>query len=71
LIHSRSFFDMRRRRHWLEIPEMRPVHQQRLTLSGRESSVELDVPKDFTGESIRLRILSDGWRGVDFEKTVA
>jgi hypothetical protein len=44
---------------------------QRLTLSGRESSVELDVPKDFTGEFVTLRILSDGRRGVDFEKTVA
>ena len=44
---------------------------QRLTLSGRESSVELDVPKHFTGESVTLRILSDGWRGVNFEKTVA
>lgn len=44
---------------------------QRLTMSGRESSVELDIPKDFTGESVTLRVLSDGWRGVDFEKPVA
>jgi len=44
---------------------------KRLSMSGREGSIELDIPKDFTGESVTLRILSDGWRGIDIEKTVA
>jgi hypothetical protein len=44
---------------------------QRLSMSGREGSTELNIAKDFTGESITLTILSDGWRGVDIEKTVA
>jgi hypothetical protein len=43
---------------------------QRLTLSGRDGSVELDISKDFVGGVITLRVLSDGWRGVDVEKKV-
>ena len=43
---------------------------QRLTISGRVASVDLEIAKDFTGESITLRILSDGWKGVDIEKAV-
>lgn len=44
---------------------------QRLTLSGRDGNVELDIGKHFTGESVKIWILSDGWRGVDVEKIVA
>jgi hypothetical protein len=44
---------------------------QRLSMSGREGSTELNIAKDFTGESVTLRVVSDGWRGVDIEKTVA
>lgn len=46
---------------------------QRLTLSGqggKEGTVEMDIPANFTGDSLILRIISDGWRGVDVEKAV-
>ena len=43
---------------------------QRFTISGKEGSIELDIGKSFAGDSVTLRILSDGWRGVDIEKTV-
>lgn len=43
---------------------------QRLTLSGRggrEGSVDLEIPNDFVGDSLFVRVLSDGWRGIDVE----
>jgi antiviral helicase SLH1 len=47
---------------------------QRLTLSGRggtDGTIELEVPENYTGESVVIRVVSDGWRGVDVEKAVA
>ena len=47
---------------------------ERLSMSGRggaEGSVELKIPENFTGDSLVVKVLSDGWRGVDVEKTVA
>jgi hypothetical protein len=47
---------------------------ERLGMSGRggaEGSVELKIPENFTGDSLVVKVLSDGWRGVDVEKTVA
>jgi antiviral helicase SLH1 len=47
---------------------------QRLTLSGRggtDGTIELEVPENYTGESVVIRVVSDGWRGVDVEKIVA
>lgn len=46
---------------------------QRLTLSGRnggEGSTDLRIPDGFNADSLVVRILSDGWRGVDVEKTI-
>jgi|SRR5579862_6953811 hypothetical protein len=46
---------------------------QRLTLSGRsggEGSTDLRISDRFNGASLVVRILSDGWRGVDVEKTI-
>jgi hypothetical protein len=47
---------------------------ERLTLSGRgggEGSVNFQIPPDYTEESLEVRVLSDGWRGVDLEKRVS
>ena len=47
---------------------------QRLTMSGhggREGRVEVTVPDQFTGESVTVRVLSDGWRGVDVKNSIA
>ena len=46
---------------------------QRVTLSGRsggEGSTDLRISDGFNGGSLVVRILSDGWRGVDVEKTI-
>jgi hypothetical protein len=45
---------------------------QRVTLFGRngEGGTELRIPDGFKDDSLVVRILSDGWRGVDVEKTV-
>jgi len=45
---------------------------QRTTLSGnREGNVELEIPSDFNGEKVKVKVLSDGWRGVDVEELVS
>jgi antiviral helicase SLH1 len=47
---------------------------QRVTLSGRgggDGTVELQLPTDYTGESLVVKVVSDGWRGVDVENVVA
>ena len=45
---------------------------QRMTLSGnREGNVDLEIPSDFKGEQVKVKVLSDGWRGVDVEELVA
>lgn len=44
---------------------------QRLSLNGRgDGSVELKIPESFVGVEILVKVLSDGWRGVDVEKPV-
>jgi len=52
--------------------DQRLLALQRVTLSGRgggDASVQLDIPA-FDGDSVMVRVLSDGWRGVDEEKQV-
>jgi antiviral helicase SLH1 len=44
---------------------------QRLTLSSGNGYVALEIPADVTAETIMVRVLSDGWRGVDFEKSIS
>lgn len=46
---------------------------QRLTLSGKggcEGNVNIEIPVEYTANSLVVRVLSDGWRGVDVERTV-
>jgi hypothetical protein len=46
---------------------------QRLTMSGRgggEGSVELEIPGDYSGKSVTITVVSDGWRGIIVEKNV-
>ena len=46
---------------------------QRLTMTGRgggEGSVELEVG-NYNDESVTIMVVSDGWRGITVEKTVA
>ena len=46
---------------------------QRVTLSGRgggEGSAELEIPSDHD-ESVIVTVISDGWRGISVEKSVA
>ena len=43
---------------------------QRLTMSGREGSVELEIPRDYSGNSVTVMVVSDGWRGITVEKNV-
>jgi antiviral helicase SLH1 len=47
---------------------------QRVSLSGRgggDGTVELQLATDYTGDSLIIKVVSDGWRGVDVEKVVA
>jgi Sec63 Brl domain len=47
---------------------------QRVGLSGRgngEGNTELTIPPELAGDSLVLKVVSDGWRGVDVEKSVA
>ena len=47
---------------------------QRLTLTGRgggEGSVELTIPPEFCENALIVKVLSDGWRGVDVEKSIS
>ena len=49
------------------------VALERLTLPNRgegEGRVELEIPADYVGKSLTIKVLSDGWRGVDVEKHV-
>jgi hypothetical protein len=46
---------------------------QRLSFSGRsggEGTTELTIRQGFSGESVVVKVLSDGWRGVDMEKAI-
>ena len=43
---------------------------QRLNFSGAEGKVVLDIPENYAGESLIIRVLSDGWRGIDYEISV-
>ena len=46
---------------------------QRLTLSGRgngDGATELQIPHGFKDDALVVRVLSDGWRGMDVEKVV-
>jgi hypothetical protein len=46
---------------------------ERLTLSGRgggEGAVNIEIPGDYKAGSLVVRVLSDGWRGVDFKTRV-
>lgn len=46
---------------------------QRLSLSGRgggEGATDVQIPEGFKDESLVVRVLSDGWRGLDIEKPV-
>ena len=49
------------------------LNLQRLTLSGRggDSSVELDIPEGYEGDSLKIIVVSDGWRDIKVEKTFA
>jgi len=51
----------------------RVFNLQRLTLSGKgggEGNVTIEIPVEYTANSLVVRVMSDGWRGVDVEKTV-
>lgn len=53
--------------------EERLLSLQRVTLSSRgrrDAKVDVEIPAVYTGDTVNLRILSDGWRGLDVEKTV-
>jgi len=57
-----------------DLARQRLLALQRLTLSGRgggEGNVELELPANFAGDSVVVKVLSDGWRGVEVEKIVA
>lgn len=46
---------------------------QRVTLSARsggEKSTDLQIPESFKDDSLIVRVLNDGWRGVDVEKVL-
>jgi hypothetical protein len=46
---------------------------QRLILSGRgggEENVDIEISNDFVGDSLVIKVLSDGWRGIDVEEKV-
>ena len=46
---------------------------QRVTMSGRgggEGTVELEVPGDYSGVTVIIAVISDGWRGISAEKNV-
>lgn len=46
---------------------------QRLTMFGRgggEGNVELEIPRDYSGKSVTVIVVSDGWRGITVEKNV-
>ena len=47
---------------------------ERLSLFGRgagEGSVELKIPENFVSDTVIVKVLSDGWRGIDVERTIA
>jgi hypothetical protein len=47
---------------------------QRVMLSGRgggDGTVELQLATEYAGDSLVVKVVSDGWRGVDVEKVVA
>lgn len=47
---------------------------QRLTMSGcggGEGNAELEIPGDYNDKSVKITVLSDGWRGITAEKSVA
>jgi len=50
------------------------LNLQRLTLSGRgagEGNVELDIPAGYVGSSLKIVVISDGWRDIKVEKSIA
>jgi antiviral helicase SLH1 len=50
------------------------LNLQRLTLSGRgagESNVELDIPEGYVDTSLKIIVVSDGWRDIKVEKSIA
>jgi antiviral helicase SLH1 len=46
---------------------------QRLTITGRggNGSAELSIPVHFNEDTLVVKVLSDGWRGVDYEKRIS
>jgi antiviral helicase SLH1 len=58
----------------VDASEEKLLNLQRLTLSGRgagESSVELDIPAGYVGNSLKIMVISDGWRDIKVEKSIA
>lgn len=50
------------------------LNLQRITLSGRgagENSVELDIPAGYVGDSLKIIVVSDGWRDIKVEESIA
>jgi antiviral helicase SLH1 len=46
---------------------------QRLTMFGRgggEGNTDLEIPGDYSGRSVTVIVVSDGWRGITVEKNV-
>jgi len=46
---------------------------RRLTLSGRgagDGNIELEIPDGYAGDSLKIIVVSDGWRDIRVEKAV-